>query len=112
MSDPVRAYTTLCSDTKRTVCNFCKKQFPSNVAYLKRRIASSVCTASHDVTLKMANRLLAGQYKASVDTNRMQRLKRNLDEAAGGGESAGSKQSASGVAIGQPTVTSYLTVMS
>jgi len=112
MSDPVRAYTTVCSDPKRTLCNFCKKQFSSNVTSLKRHIASSVCTAPNDVKRKMADRLLAGQHKASVDTNRTQRLKRKLNEAAGDGELAGRQQSATGAAIGQPTVDSYVTVMS
>ena len=112
MSDPVRAYTSVCSDPKLTVCNCCKKQLPSNVTYLKRHIASSVCTAPHDVKRKIEDRLLAGQHKASVDTNRMQRLKRKLDEAAGDGEPAGGKQLATGVATDQSTVDSYVTRMS
>lgn len=82
MSDPVRDFTTVCSDPKRAVCNCCKKDLSANVTYVKRHIASRACRAPDDVKRKMADRLLSGQHKVSVNTDRLQRLKRKLDETA------------------------------
>ncbi|KAK1865080.1 hypothetical protein I4F81_007615 [Pyropia yezoensis] len=112
MSDPARDFTTVCSDPKRAVCNFCEKELSANVTYLKRHIASRACRAPDDVKRKMADRLLSEQHKVSVSTDRLQRLKRKLDETAVVNEAPQGDRPSPGVAIGQRSVDGYVHVMS
>ena len=116
MSDPVRAYMVVCSDSRRAVCNFCEKELSSNVTYFKRHIVSRACCAPDDVKSKLVGLLLSGQHNVSANTDRLQRLKRTLDDVAvdvhAPGMLAGGKRPNTGTGGDQSTVDAYVKVMS
>lgn len=116
MPDPVWEYATVCSDRKRAVCSWCKKEKTANVTYLKRHMLSSACSAPDDVKLKLSTCLLKGQHKESTSTERLRGMKRTLeqtdDEDDGNGTSGCKRPCPEARGGAQSSVDNWVSVMS